>query len=346
MIVSSTGLPCWEEVKEQVDAPSVLLGNGFSVNLHEPFDYKHLFEASDLPPESSELFEKLDINDGNFERALASLTTAESVMTHLNIPADRVQQETDAIRSALIRAVKRVHPEQAVLRAGRLEKIHRNLAEFEHVFTTNYDLLLYWATFGENGPIGDDSFRRPTDRLVYVPEAEPVNLPQIHYLHGGIHLAVQDGDPAVVKTARQGQTHLLDGIEESWSDGLIPLFVCEGSGVNKVATIGRHGYLMDQLRALRNVEGGLLIVGHQLAEPSDGHIVDAINMAVKRNSIQTTVGLYPLDPWCEEQRESIKRRINGDVTFFDSRCHPLLPPRAHPAGGRAALVAPSCPHGP
>lgn len=344
--MASGDLPCWAVLKDQINESSALLGNGFSINLNQRFHYERLFEASELPVDSRDLFKRLRINDGNFERALASLTTAKSVVTHLGMDPARVQTEIDGIRSALIRAVKRVHPEQSELHVGSLGKIHHELFRLEHVFTTNYDLLLYWSTFGENGPIGDDSFRRPAGQLEYVPQADPVGSPQIHYLHGALHLASRDGNSEVLKTARQGQTHLLEGIEESWRDGLVPLFVCEGSSTNKVATINRHGYLVDQLYALRSVQGDLVIVGHQLAERADDHIVDAINEACKRNKIGIAVGLFQGDPAWEEQRASIKRRVSGEIVFFDSRCHPLMPQRPQSPPGRLSLRAAPCPHSP
>lgn len=341
--MSEAALPCWEEVEDQVNASSVLLGNGFSINLSDRFDYKSLFQAATLAEESRGLFKRLGINDGNFERVLADLTITRSVMLHLGISAEAIQVELDKIRNALIDAVRLVHPDQADLPPFSLPAIRRALGGYEHVFTTNYDLILYWATLFELPYVGSDSFRKRDGKLVYVPQEGAAKPPTIHYLHGALHLTVDDETANTEKVEITHGASLLEGIESSWRGGRVPMFVSEGTSRQKLRTIDRHRYLVDQLSALNTVSGGLVVLGHQLAETVDDHIVDAINEARKRNKIGIAVGLFQGDPTWEEQRASIKRRVSGEIVFFDSRCHPLMPQRPQSLPGRMSLRAALCP---
>lgn len=100
-----------------------------------------------MSPNLSALFDGLSTRD--FERVLAYLQNAAAVAEHYaGRPAEGEQLRAEAIglREALITAIIDGHPaDQYALTNIEKDSCARFLLRFENIFTTNYDLLLYWV---------------------------------------------------------------------------------------------------------------------------------------------------------------------------------------------------------
>ena len=144
----------------------MLLGNGASRAISNDFRYSSLYynaESKDreypLLPEDKAIFESMMTTD--FERALAALWTTEVVCKALgrNQTVSKVHERYESIQNALIGAVHGVHiPWSKLSGENVLNKIESALKQYKSVYSTNYDLLLYWAIMTENPKIFKDYF--------------------------------------------------------------------------------------------------------------------------------------------------------------------------------------------
>ena len=198
----------------------------------------------------------------------------------------------------------------------------------ESVFTTNYDLCMYWARV--------DGAHRITEREVidffwnpgytFDPESVEVrNRTAIYYLHGAIHLWQNDrGDNGKWTSANDGSLLSLAGNYLPGS-GKLPLFVSEGSSKAKLQTIGRSPYLNFCLDSLRDNQENTVVFGHSLSD-EDKHIVAALNNGTTR---EVAVSIYPRTK--EQMIIQEKARIaqllgENKLRFFDSTTHTLGDP--------------------
>lgn len=120
------------------------------------------------------------------------LRTASLVCDQLGHAWTDVDDRYDSIRDALINAVHAHHVDWTDADAGdRLLNIRDALLEYEAVFTTSYDLLIYWAIMNAGTPAGDgfgDVFWN-ADHAFDPLDTEPFgNKTLVYWLHGGLHL--------------------------------------------------------------------------------------------------------------------------------------------------------------
>lgn len=249
-----------------------LLGNGFSIAVHSGFSYSRLYdEARRHRPEIIPLFEG---HGADFERALGACATTE---------------DRDRIREAFIKAISITHPRHkylspdAPVACGRFLEVFAGLSRGQHrgsVFTTNYDLLLYWVLMKRK-----DSLKMydGTDRYgVWAPER--VHNSFVYYLHGALHLyeaPVGNFGKATEQRKLMGRAEagLIDQVRASVDKGRFPTIVSEGSHEEKKARIGRNAYLRRISKRFVEVcddpETALFVVGHSLGRV-DQHITDKI----------------------------------------------------------------------
>jgi hypothetical protein len=137
-------LAAWQEY-EPYGWRSLLLGNGFSINIWERFAYTSLFNVAtsgDVDPVlDATMFEKLGTS--NFEDVLRALYHARIVDEQLNSPQ---RNEIEAIysrtKNSLAAAVNFAHVPHGI---AALISINNAFRSFCRIYTTNYDLLPYWA---------------------------------------------------------------------------------------------------------------------------------------------------------------------------------------------------------
>ena len=77
------------------------------------------------------------------------------------------RRDYESLKSALVDAIANTHPAMpSDIGEARLSSSTNFLKNFTNVFTTNYDLLLYWASLVQDPPPFKDGFGREEDTLM------------------------------------------------------------------------------------------------------------------------------------------------------------------------------------
>ncbi len=323
-------LCAWEEVQAEYDEwSSLLLGNGLSRNVSGDFGYPSLFDQARrgngsgcLTKIDRRLFEALETK--NFERVLADVAAAIRVAETLDQNAGPYLDRYQSIQRALGLAVKSVHVSQPSIPAATLEGIGRVLQAQEFVFTTSYDLIVYWAM----GAVGYanlcDCFwgeKHAFDPANSDPTAQRT---PVYFLHGALHLVVM-GSGVTRKLANTGLQSLLDqfGHPLDGDSRARPLLITEGSSQHKLQAIESNDYLAHALDRLGGCDLPIVVFGSDLGE-QDQHLVDALNRNPNR---PIAVSIRKKGKGASEIRATkaaLRSVLDADpLVFFDAGTHPL-----------------------
>lgn len=264
-----------------------LLGNGFSISCRpDIFVYGKLFERADfskLSPSAKKAFEVLKTQD--FEKVIKVLRFASIVLEAYDGVSSKVmnqlKKDADGLREVLVHAIASSHPDwPGEITENEYASCRTFIANFNNVYTLNYDLLLYWAVMHDEGGKkinSDDGFRTPEDDLdseYVVWEADTSRNQNIWYLHGALH--VFDAGVEIQKyTWINTGKRLIDQIREALDKNYFPLFVAEGTSKEKLTRIKHSDYLAKAKRSFSSIQGALFIHGHSLAS-NDEHFLKAI----------------------------------------------------------------------
>lgn len=300
----------------------LLVGNGFSRACREDiFSYNSLFDSAklgSLSKEVSQVFGKLNTTD--FEKVMNALEFSHQVLGVYSADSsgliDRIIEDINGLKNVLVDTIARNHPSHPSDIADEEYRHCVNfLSNFDKVYSTNYDMLLYWATMKAiELKLGnwDDGFRDPFfgDPEDYVAEEyvewqNSGHKQNIHYLHGALHLFYSGPSLQKYCWSRTG-TRLLEQINSALESRKYPLIVAEGSSEQKLEQIQRSNYLGHNYRSLGSITGSLFIYGLSFSE-NDSHIVEQIrrNTSLKK----VFVSLYG-DPSSEANRLLIKQSLN------------------------------------
>lgn len=177
-----------------------LLGNGFSIACRpEIFTYGRLYEQADfskISPTARLAFEALKTQD--FERVIKALRDTASIIHGYGGPEElinQLQEDADGLRELLVQTIASSHPAwPGEIEESEYAACRKFLANFDLIYTFNYDLLLYWAKMhNEDGvtPDSDDGFRTPEDdfEASYVVWEPSQSYDQnLWFLHGALHM--------------------------------------------------------------------------------------------------------------------------------------------------------------
>ncbi|WLQ16404.1 DUF4917 family protein [Hahella aquimaris] len=313
----------WDELSE-LEWRNLLLGNGFSINIWRRFGYGTLFELArredinhPLNAQSLALFEH--IGSTNFEEVLRVLYHAKIVDQQLGNPQEvEITALYESVNNALGSAVNFAHIPREL---ADVSEINTGLRHYNNVFTTNYDLIPYWAImesdtwrfkdyfWGEEGSFDSSNTSAPADRT------------KLHYLHGAIHLVeLPNGKTKKLVANRLNSLSELFNLDHPEQ---FPLFITEGSSKGKLSRIKRNDYLRFCYENLARSENGLVIIGHSLDKNYDQHIIDAI---LESYSSKVAIGIWPHQE--NEDIVALKSRLTvefkgKELYFFNSETHPL-----------------------
>lgn len=220
--------------------------------------------------------------------------------------------EYTLLRYAFVRAIAYTHPRnQAGLQSDALSTISQFFTEFDALFTTNYDLLAYWAMMTEPArtritdlfaPDPISSSKRK--RVLQYDASRFSNRESVRYLHGALHLA-QRG-PNVEKLARGlSSMPLIRQIHQQITTGTIPLIVVEGTDKRKMKQIRDNQYLADAYAAFHYLTGILVTYGWGF-NLQDQHLVDAI----LRNQNLTEIWISAYGDITSPENREMQARIN------------------------------------
>jgi hypothetical protein len=318
-------LEAWADLAPCFSAAALLCGNGLSVNVWPRFAYGSLFDyACDdgLTTEDLALFGGTE----NFERVLSDLNTAIRVNEVLGQPADRIYERYRSIQRGLGHAVRAVHLIRSQVSDATLRRIRDELLGYEWIFSTSYDLLVYWA-MGCGGRFSPfvDHFRG--SRLEFDPGRADVFADQVpvYFLHGALHLVV--GGSGITWKLRSSAMQTVLGQFGEPIDGdphARPLLVTEGTARDKLRAIEGNVYLAHALQRLRSVDLPLVVFGCSLSAQDD-HLLDALNEHPRR---PVAVAMLPDSPRAlAAKKADIYARLEiEELHFFDATKHPLGDP--------------------
>ncbi|HEX3355139.1 MAG TPA: DUF4917 family protein [Terriglobales bacterium] len=314
-------LVAWDKLQD-IPWTGLLVGNGASCAVWGHFRYKSLYDQSRsdqmtnrLNAEAVHIFEALETH--NFELVLSALKTTSLVNGAIGQDPAIAEGLYLVIQNALVEAVKSVHIPWANIPENNFRAIKESLIRYEFVYSTNYDLLLYWSIMLDE-PLGfKDYFFGPRFDLGNTEIWDKVT--KILFLHGGLHLYRALSGETIKRKAEPGQ-NLLDLFGTPLEQFAVPLFITEGSSRDKLNSIYRSDYLSFAYSQFAKHRGPLVIFGQSLNAQFDGHLIDAI-----KHSEAKDLGISLL-PGAEVPAN--KARLHGafpniNLHFFDATTHPM-----------------------
>jgi hypothetical protein len=296
----------------------LLLGNGFSIALKpDIFSYGSLYENADFSaaPHVTKLFDALGTQD--FELVIKHLQDAAKVVevyrpSAVNL-ARRLRQDAAIIKDALVTAIAKRHPDRPFdIAAAQYAACRRFLSSFDHIFTLNYDVLLYWALMQDEVDgidfKHDDGFRHPEDD----PDKPWVSWQQsnsatVSYLHGALHL-FDAGSEIIKYTWSKTDKAIVDQIRAALAEEKYPLFIAEGKSKTKRERILHNAYLHKALRSFETCcnhrATAVVVFGHSIAD-NDKHILRCI---CKGSCSDLVISLFG-DPHSEGNQQAIANAL-------------------------------------
>jgi CRISPR/Cas system-associated endoribonuclease Cas2 len=326
----------WEEVKEDLNFDSIILGNGASISISNKFNYHSLYEEAFNEQDSriTEIFDEYETTD--FELILDRLFHADKVNEIFNIddPDSELANNYDLIKDRLIEVIRENYIEYQEL-SNELEKIYKFLKKFDKVFSLNYDLTVYWSmlegdeVFGTyfkdcfiNGSFDSSDWKKYAESYT---GASGSTL--VFYPHGNLVLARNANDDEIKLNRGDGLWNLLERIFMKWEDdNYRPLFISEGSSAQKLKSIKRSPYLnIVYYNIIPSITNDICIYGWSLAD-NDNHLVKKF---FKDNYIyNVAVSIFKGDRnnrALQNEMRSIKTKIKNysrnsgiNILFYDS----------------------------
>ncbi len=302
----------WSSIENRF-RDTLLVGNGASLAVWEQFRYASLYRRAALTIRDRRLFD--DLGTTNFEGVLEALRIGRLVCGNAGHPTRALFDQYRRVRRALVRAVGATHIPWTVVPDESLRQINQALRQYDYVFSTNYDLLIYWAMMSRQARGFRDYFWGPDNSFDPTDVATSGSLTRVLYLHGGIHLYRAEDGSACKRVA--DDANLLEVFATSRD---VPLFISEGTYGDKLAAIRRSDYLSFAYESLAQECDRLVIFGHGLTA-QDRHLRDVI----RRRSRRLAISIVPATRHQIVQR---KLRLTGHfpdatIEFFDARSHPL-----------------------
>lgn len=334
---------------EALNKRHLILGNGFSIGCRaDIFHYDSLYGNADFSaiPEAEKVFEFLGTQD--FEIAIKALENGARILpiyssAHADATA-KMLEHAAALKDLLVSTIADNHPEfPASIPDEKFLACRRFLANFlgdqtgGHVYTLNYDLLLYWTLMHEddshedyielakNDGFGNDENDPDADYVVWQGETA-AHSARVYFLHGALHLFDSGSELKKYTWVRSG-VRLIDQARAAINAGAFPLFVAEGTSLQKKNKVRHNAYLYQCYKQLTANAAQrnhcFFILGHSLAE-NDDHLLTRLARARFK---KLYVGIFG-DPNAPGNRKIIDRAeaLTGyrsptnslDIAFFDS----------------------------
>ena len=312
----------------------LLLGNGFSMAYDLAiFSYNalHDFIQNAHDPDLETILGVIETK--NFEVIMQQLGTCAALVDAFGgDPAlrQRIEDASARLRSGLLDSVQKLHPEHVFkVPQKQSEACAVFLTTFldtgGHLYSTNYDLLLYWVLMRNSVPHVDGFGREPENpddppddyiwsELVWGKHRDDQN---VFYLHGALPLF--DDGVAVIKEEYDEYNYLLQKIRARMESAEYPIFVTAGDGRQKLTHIMHNHYLAYSYESLCTVDGSLVTFGFNFGE-YDEHIINAINRAARQKPPAKLWSIY-IGVYSDDDRQHIKQiehKFKCKVHIYDT----------------------------
>jgi hypothetical protein len=251
---------------------------------------------------------------------------------------EKLEAAIQKLKNSLLSAIKTLHPEHVFKipeekSAACAKFIDAFTGKGGKVFTTNYDLLLYWILMRQNVENAIDGFGKELLNPVEVQEGAQAadwselmwgpnkDRQNIFYAHGALPLF--DTGPEVIKEQyREIEGYLLENIGARLDAGEYPIFVTAGSAAEKLAQIRHNRYLSHCYDQLCELDGSVVTLGFGFGEYDD-HIIDALNKANHyRTKNEPKLWSVYIGTYSDKDVEwigSIEKKFHAKVHTFDAK---------------------------
>jgi hypothetical protein len=322
------GIYDWNDLKDTFDGSDILIGNGFSINLHQELSYKSLFEIFKTQcrnPKVINLFKALKTH--NFEFVMDVLNNARDVGEIFNLDYEKIIPIIGELRIGLINAICQTHPSHKDLYPEIFRSLAVDFLSFRDIYTTNYDIFLYKIILSNNNLIKlckirgqefQDEFYDKLGKHKLGIGDEFANCRKIYYLHGALFLYHDfQGTYKIAKGDHDGE--YINMLRIEIENGNSPLFIAEGNSQDKLNAINRNYYLRSCSQALKVSNKDLLVIYGSSFNNNDSHITGWINQS-KPKSI--AISIYTTNKDENTLKEEMSRLnnlfVNSQIAFYDS----------------------------
>jgi hypothetical protein len=311
------GIRQWEWISNQFQNSSILLGNGFSINFSDTLRYRNLYDffITDCSQTVKALFQ--NFHTRNFEKVLECIEIAEIVCDSIPIDKQNLLDFQGEVRQGLIDSINTIHPRPIDVNYDKVSTIAKQFKDFNQVFTTNYDLFLYYIIL-ESHKFGDHMFNNHNSKFNRFGDPDQMKSNHIYFLHGALFLF--ESGLTTLKIKRPNNGWLLDSITNEIEKDNYPLFISEGKSETKVKAIQSNRYLSFCLDRFKNCSDKTLIVFGQSLSEQDSHIVEAIDNGFDKVAISIRPEDWPTFGHLKAEKSRIKSLFNKTETeLYDSK---------------------------
>lgn len=337
-------LPTYQSVVDKLskrrEPMHLIMGNGFSMAYDAKiFSYNALYNF--IEELNDEVLSKLFsvINNKNFELVMRELENFIEIAKIFNSDSGLITDLISAkekLQNSLIQAVSEMHPEHVFEVSEEKSQqcfsfISQYIEKGGKIFSTNYDLLLYWILMRNDSTIAIDGFGKELlnpDEIKYGEEQEWSDLywgknkeeQNIFYLHG--NLPFFDTGTTIEKEVYKNRNYLLDNIKDRMQKQDYPIFVTSGNGEEKLNHIMHNSYLIYCYDQLCSLDGYLVSFGFNFGQ-YDNHIIEAINKAAKQGArtggklFSIYIGIYSEDNL--KHIKDIEHKFKCKVNVYNSK---------------------------
>lgn len=317
----------------------VLLGNGFSIAYDQDiFSYNALHEfVTNLDDDDLKKILGV-IETKNFELIMQQLDSFAALVDAFGgdpFLKTKIEAASNKLKQSLLDAVNALHPEHVfTVPEDESKACSKFLISFLNaggkIFSTNYDLLLYWILIRNEIINHVDGFGRDLENADDNPAPDDQEWSELRwgkhrddqnvfYLHGA--LPFFDAGTEIVKEEYDQRHYLMENISTRMEKGEYPIFVTAGNGTQKLTHILHNHYLASCYDALSNITGTLVTFGFNFGA-YDEHIIEAINKAAKNGRKQFPkllsiyIGIY--SDADREHIEQISSNFKCKVRMYDA----------------------------
>lgn len=323
--------------KNKIKRKNLLIGNGFSIAYDKTifsYDALNKFVEDSQDDLLNKLFKICDTR--NFEQIMHQLEIAAKLVKEFEakeVLTEKMVSASVVLKASLIEAIEKLHPEHVFkIKEEEIEMcakfIMNFVNSFGYIFSTNYDLLLYWVLMkhGEKNSFDfSDGFGRDTldeDGNAINEQKKPqlywgkyMDSQNIFFLHGSLPL-FYDG-VILTKETYDSKKTILENITKKMDKGSFPLFVTGGTYREKLNQILLNPYLNFCYQKLSDIEGSLVTYGFNFGQ-NDQHIINAINKASKNRLSSIYISVYSKED--QDHIEAIKHKFKiKDINVFDAK---------------------------
>jgi hypothetical protein len=310
--IKSLGIINWSEV--HTNSNTILLGNGFSMNFYDKLNYSNLYDFSKnlFTKKTLNLFNEFETN--NFEDILEYLFVTKKVSSLFNIDNNELDEIISEVQNGLINSIHQIHPKPNEIDYYLINRIGKQLSNFKNVFTTNYDLFLYYVTL--NSPINysDHFYQKVSDKFIVFSKPDIQHTHHVYYLHGSLILFDEIWE--TYKICKYRSTDLIELISEQILDNSSLLFVSEGNSNNKLKKIYSNDYLKFCFNELKNLDEEDIIIYGQSLKEQDNHLVELIDNKFKNVYISIKIFENSTYGTLRSEISKIQSRFRKSNLFF------------------------------